>query len=192
MGYCEMIFVVYMGGAAGDVVASVIDHRNSKFNSLQRRMEMPLDRQRLKKPHTFESDAAKDEYVQQMSATYRSLPSHDIDYHVHNRHTTIGITVQDTKIANWAAKRFESVHRPQVWQQVCEACGITNTRQYADLMLHYSNMLEKQLSNTIKLERIVAGNLVEDLESVLGEKLDQKSVNVYRNWLDLVNGRFIV
>jgi hypothetical protein len=53
-------------------------------------------------------------------------------------------------------------------------------------------MLEKQLSNTIKLERIVAGNLVEDLESVLGEKLDQKSVNVYRNWLDLVNGRFIV
>ena len=65
-----MIFVVYMGGAAGDMVASVIDHRNSKFNSLQQRMEMSLDRQRFKKPHTFESDAAKDEYVQQMSAIY--------------------------------------------------------------------------------------------------------------------------
>jgi len=187
-----MMFVVYMGGAAGDMVASVIDHRNSKFNSSQQRMEMPLDRQRFKKPHTFESDAAKDEYVQQMSATYCSLPSHDIDYHVRNGHTTIGITVHDTKIAKWAAQRFESVHRPQVWQQVCEACGITTTRQYADLMLHYSDMLEKQLTNTIKLERIVAGNLADDLELVLDKKLDKESVNVYRNWLDLINGRFIM
>ena len=127
-----------------------------------------------------------------MSAIYRSLPSHDIDYHVRSGHTTIGITVHDTKIAKWAAQRFKSVHRPQVWQQVCKACGITTTRQYADLMLHYGNMLEKQLPNTIKLERIVAGNLKDDLESVLDKKLDQESVNVYRNWLDLIKGRFIM
>jgi hypothetical protein len=59
-------------------------------------------------------------------------------------------------------------------------------------MLHYSSMLEKQLPNTIKLERIVAGNLADDLESVLGKKLDRESINVYRNWLDLINGRFIM
>jgi hypothetical protein len=53
-------------------------------------------------------------------------------------------------------------------------------------------MLEKQLPTTIKLERIVAGNLADDLESVLGKKLDRESVNVYRNWLDLINGRFIM
>ena len=102
------------------------------------------------------------------------------------------LNLNDTKIAKWAAQRFESVHRPQVWQQVCEACGITTTRQYADLMLHYSDMLEKQLTNTIKLERIVAGNLADDLELVLDKKLDKESVNVYRNWLDLINGRFIM
>ena len=125
-----MIFVVYMGGSAGDMVTSIIDSLNSEFDLPSRSIKMPRERQQLKKPYTFDSDLSKDKYVELMAKTYKSLPSHDHEYHVRSKHNCIGITVHNFSLAHWAASRFRSIHRPEVWNQVCQACGITDTRQY--------------------------------------------------------------
>jgi len=186
-----MIFVVYMGGTAGDLVASMIDWQDSRLEMLQDRMELPLHRQQLKKPHTFASDEEKDQYVREMSQRYRSLPSHDLDYHLKRQHRVIGIAVETPEMAQKAALRFKRSHRARVWESVCQGFGIETTRQYADLVLNYSSVIKEKVNVVITMEDIINGNLLRDLSSNFGIGFSQKDIHRYNTWMNLINGRTV-
>lgn len=173
--------VCYAGGTCGDLITAMIDHRDAtfKFNAIMHDKQ----RQRLKKPLTFVNDEEKDAYMQQISEQYKSIPSHDLDYHVKRKHEFISITVEDPKIALWAANRFKQLHRPHVWQEMQQACGATTVKDYAEILIQYSNMVKQHTDKVITLESIRQGRAVEELELILPIQIDQPRQNLYRNWL---------
>lgn len=187
-----MIFIVYMGGCCGDLVASILDWKDTKFDLAYRKINFPLRRQKLKKFYEFSSDKEKDHYVVESSYFYKSLPSHDIDYHLRHDHYVIGITAKTQEAAQWAARRFKSAHKPRVWEQVCKSHQIESVEQYANLIVDYSTWIESKIAKTISLEHILKGNLIEDLQKITAIPLDKRSKNHYSSWLDLIRGRLLI
>ena len=177
--------VVYTGGTCGDLIAALIDPTGVKFSG---QMVMhPEDRRRLKKPHIFNSESDKDNYIEYVNAKYLAIPSHDIDYHISRKHTFIGITVEDRKIATWAATRFKNLHRDEVWNSMSRACGAETVDDYAQILLDYSGMVKQHTNRIIQLEQIIGGTAINSLEE-LG--INNTSKNVYKNWLDVQRGLF--
>lgn len=187
-----MIFVVYMGGCCGDLVAAILDWKDTRFNFGLRKMDLPLYRQRLKKFYEFSSDEEKDHYVDESRNFYKSLPSHDTDYHLRHNHYVIGITAKTPETAQWAAQRFKSVHKPRVWEQVCKSHQIESVEQYSNLIIDYSTWIESKIARTISLENILNGSLIGELQKITATELDNKSSNYYHSWLDLVRGRLLI
>jgi hypothetical protein len=152
--------VCYTGGTCGDLIAAMID---STHVEVKNRVIMHAEqRQRLKKPHTFANDQEKTEYLDAIFQTYKSVPSHDLNYHVANWHKFITITVQDFATAVWAAERFKLVHRPHVWQEMTRACGANAVEDYAQILIDYSRMVVQHTDQVLELERIVKGHAVDD------------------------------
>lgn len=182
--------VVYMGGTCGDLVSAMLDLKDVTFDFAFRKMRMPVERQRLKKPYTFGNDQEKDQYLADMCKIYSSVPSHDLDYHVQRSHWFIGIRVRDPDIALWAADRFRYAHRPEVWQTVKQGWQIDTVEQYAQLLMDYANLISQHTTHLLDLEDIVSGHVVSCLEHIVGRELGKNSVNCYRNWQSLQNGTF--
>jgi len=188
----EVIPVVYMGGCCGDLVASLIDWKDSRFDIWGGKMRLPAQRQKLKKPHLFDTDQQKHDYMMSIKCHYNSVPSHDLDYHVRSNHRFIGIAVDDCDFALWAAQRFKNLHRARVWREVEQALGITTWQQYAQCMLDYSTLLKTKTTNVLHLEDILSGHVIPHLEHILGYELPIKiKTNAYRNWQDVVHNRFM-
>jgi hypothetical protein len=183
----NLTIVCYTGGACGDLVTAMIDHRNCQFTPFHT-VKHADDRQRLKKPHLFSSDEEKDQYLIDIAQQYNSIPSHDLDYHVRRGHKFISIVVDDNKIAHWAANRFKALHRPHVWEEMSRACGAKTVDDYAQILIHYSNMVRNHTTKTISLESIKKKTAVDSLEQALGKSIDQKGKNVYINWWNLQHG----
>lgn len=181
-----------MGGCCGDLVTALIDHTDVALNSTFRTVKLTKHRQRLKKHYEFADDQEKDNYLIDISRTYKSVPSHDIDYHVSRQHGFIGITVTDPSTALWAAKRFHDVHRPKVWHSVTRTCGIQHVEEYAQQLLDYSLWLGSRTDLLVDVKTVRQGTLLPQLESLLGRKLDNKAYTCYRNWLDMQSGMFLV
>jgi hypothetical protein len=99
--------ICYAGGTCGDLITALIDSKGSYFQNKAVMFEQ--DRLRFKKPHTFVNDEEKDQYLNEITNKYRSIPSHDLQYHVRRGHNIIGITVQDPTVAKWAAIRFKEL-----------------------------------------------------------------------------------
>lgn len=188
----DLIPVVYMGGACGDLVCALIDLRDATFDVAAKKMVLPLDRQRLKKPHTFADDSDRDLYLEQIAHSYRSVPSHDLEYHVRRGHAIIGITVQDRDTALWAARRFRDSHRPGVWKEVAQGWNINSIDQYAQLLLDHSTRLGQCTDRLLMLEHIRSGTVVPYIERMIGRDLGRDAVNCYRNWQHIQNGTFVV
>lgn len=186
----KIIPVVYMGGTCGDLVSAMLDLTGVSLDSTFRKMQMPLERQRLKKPYTFNNDQEKDQYLVDMSKKYSSVPSHDLDYHVQRSHWFVGIRVRNLNIARWAADRFRHAHRPEVWQTVKQGWQIDTVEQYAQLLMDYANLISQHTTHLLNLEDIVSGYGVSCLEHIIGCKLGKNAVNCYRSWQDLQNGAF--
>lgn len=186
----KIVPVVYMGGTCGDLVSAMLDLTDVSFDLLRRKMQMPIERQRLKKPFTFSNDQEKNQYLADIAKLYTSVPSHDLDYHVQHAQWFIGIRVRDPDIALWAADRFRYAHRPQVWQTVKQGWHIDTIEQYAQLLMDYGNLISQYTTNLLNLEDIVSGHLIPCLEHIVGRKLDKNAVNCYRNWQDIQNGTF--
>ena len=148
-----------------------------------------MERQRLKKPHAFANHEEKDQYIVTIAEQYLSIPSHDLDYHIQQSHQFIAITVQDSEIAMWAARRFRALHRPHVWQEMQTKCGAATIEEYAQMMIDYSNMIVNHTTDIVKLEDIRNGQAIQALAK-LGINSTHK--NLYQNWLDLQNQRFII
>ena len=102
-----MNIVCYTGGTCGDMISAILDSAGGYFTN--NRVMFDQDRTQLKKPHLFNSDTEKDQYLIEAGKKYRSIPSHDLDYHIRNAHDFIGITVQDNAVALWAATRFKKI-----------------------------------------------------------------------------------
>lgn len=175
--------ICYTGGTCGDLITALIDSQGAYFRNKAVMFEQ--DRLRFKKPHTFVNDEEKDQYINEMAIKYRSIPSHDLQYHIKRGHDFIGITVQDLSVAKWAANRFKELHRPHVWAEMTAVCGVDTVEDYAQIMIDFSNLVIQHTNKIITLESIKAGTVLQNQLLSTGKK------NLYQNWQDLQNNIFI-
>lgn len=176
--------ICYAGGTCGDLITALIDSQGAYFRNKAVMFEQ--DRLRFKKPHTFANNEEKDQYLSEMTNKYKSVPSHDIQYHIKREHNFIGITVQNLNVAKWAANRFKELHRPHVWAEMVSICGIDSVEDYAQTMIDFSNIVTQHTDRIITLESIKDGTVLQN------SMLKNASKNFYQNWQDLQNGVFIV
>jgi L-rhamnose mutarotase len=168
------------GGTCVDILTAIMDTRNVELKNSA--VWMAPERSRLKKPHNFVDDLAKNDYVNLMSLVYNSIPSHDLDFHVRCCHLFIAITIDKFETALWAAERFKKLHRPHVWEEMQKVCGATNVNEYAQIMMDYSNLVRKHTTKLVALERILDGCAVEDLKQITDLDLNNE---FYQQWLKL-------
>jgi hypothetical protein len=176
--------VCYAGGTCGDLISAILDPREAVLNTQAGTVELPHHRIKLKKPHLFELTADRNQYLQTIDAG-TCISSHDLEYHVDERHQFISVTVQDFDVALWAAQRFKNLHRPHVWQEMQARCGAGTVEQYAQTLIDYSNMVVKKTCKIIPLESIVSAQATSTVQNVLGITVGLTAKNFYRKWLDL-------
>ena len=172
-----MKIICYTGGTCGDVITALFDSTGTSYQG--NTVMIDADRSRLKKPHEFATNESKDQYLEEMATKYQSIPSHDLAYHVRQRHEFIGITVQDWNVALWAAQRFKDLHRPHVWAEMAAACGAKTVEAYAQMMLDFSNLVLTHTNKIVTLESIRAGTT---LQNPILQNTDK---NFYNTWLKL-------
>ena len=163
----NLTIVCFVGGTAGDIISQILDPR-----------ELTLERQKLKKPHLFATDAEKDIFLETID--YASVPSHDFVYHRNRNHTVLGVVCRDTCNALWAASRFKKLHRPHVWKEMTAFCGVDSIEAYAQAILDFGNMLASHTNNVLYLDDIINGHAVDRLTE-LGYQVPGK--DIYKKWL---------
>lgn len=173
--------VCYTGGTCGDLITALIDSTDAQIKNGA--VIHLAGRSRLKKFHLFNSTEEKNSYLTDIFQQYNSIPSHDLDYHVRQQHNFVSIVVNSFKTAQWAAKRFKSLHRPHVWEEMAKTCGAESVDDYGQLLLHYSAMVKKLTAHTLSLEKILNGYIVDDLENIIGQQLSNDSKLFYQLWL---------
>jgi hypothetical protein len=181
----ELIVVCYMGGTYGDMVAGLINE-DLKTDAIWQVAKPTEEVSKLKKPHTFDSDQEKDEYINSMSSEYKCILSHDQDYHFSRNHSVLGIVVTNMNSALRCAKRFKASHRDQVWEEMMDRCGAKTIKEYAEMMLHYSNAIEKQSKWIISTDEIEDGRVLERIAQIIGTPLSRLTQNSYKNWRSIV------
>jgi hypothetical protein len=179
----NLTIVCYIGGTCGDLISAVIDSTDAEFrvNAVWHDPE----RTRLKKPHLFDSDIDKDQYINTVGNRYSSISSHDLDYHIKSKHKFISIVTDQFNVALWAAKRFKRLHRPHVWEEMQRICGATTVEDYAQTLIDYSTMIKTHTDKVLDLERIYRGYAIQDLQPWLTKPINKHSQNLYKNWIDL-------
>ena len=184
--------VCYMGGTCGDLITALIDRKDVTFNINKKTITHNPERTQLKKSNLFDSNLAKDQYIQDIGLRYGSIPSHDIQYHISRQHPFIGITVDDYDVALWAATRFKNIHRPHVWKEMQQVCCANSVEDYAQMMIAYSELIKLHTTRTVTLESIKNGYVVGHLEKILNITVDTGTNSLYTNWLDMQNGVFLI
>ena len=173
-----MQVVCFAGGTCGDLLVALIDPTGCNLNNNV--VTISADREKLKKPHLFADDFSKNQYMSEMELVYQSLPSHALSYHVDQKHSIIGIVTEQFDTALWAAIRFKNSHRPQVWEEMQQACGSSTIEQYAQTIMDFSNLIRSYTSQIISLDRILQGHAINDLASWV--PTIQQS-HMYQNWI---------
>ena len=74
--------ICYAGGTCGDLITALIDSKGAYFRNKAVMFEQ--ERLRFKKPHTFVDDKERDQYLAEMTLKYKSVPSHDLQYHLYS------------------------------------------------------------------------------------------------------------
>jgi hypothetical protein len=156
-----MHLICYAGGTCGDLLTAMVDP--TAADVVTGRLQLPTDRMRLKKPHQFRDTQEKDQYIEEASTRYRSLPSHDLEYHISKNHDFVGITVSDRQIAMWAATRFQKLHRPHVWQEMQRQCGASSLDEYAKILIDFSTLVASHTSKLVTLESILDGSVIDTI-----------------------------
>jgi len=174
-----MDIVLYMGGCCGDIVTGLIDSKGVSIKS--NRCVILKERAKLKRSFVFDNDAEKDAYIANASRYWLSLPSHDADYHIQNKHSYLGIVCSDLKTSMWAATRFRKLHSDTVWERMSKACGAKTIEEYAQLIMDFSNMIKPSAYKIIELADIVEGNVLEKLKELT--QLDDCATILYNQWL---------
>jgi hypothetical protein len=173
--------ICYTGGTCGDLITALIDSTDAEI--VNGAVKHSSDRSKLKKPHLFDSDDLKNSYLDCIFNSYASIPSHDIEYHVRQKQKFISIIIEQSTTALWAAKRFQSLHRPAVWIEMSKYCGANTVDDYAQTMLHYSSMVKDLTNYTLSLESILSGQAIYKLEQMTGITVPEKNKIFYKTWL---------
>ena len=174
-----------MGGTCGDLLTALIDPKDAVLDNTK--VILPADRQRFKKPHTFNSDREKTQYLKNISKQYNSIPSHNIEFHLKKKHQFVGITVEKFNTALWAAKRFKNMHQIHVWKEMQQACGGSTTKEYAQMIMSYSYMILQNTQKTVSLESILEGYAIEELKPFVPDIAGEE---FYHTWLKAQNYEF--
>jgi hypothetical protein len=66
------------------------------------------------------------------------------------------------------------------------ACGADTVEGYAQMMIDFSNLIKQHTDRIVSLESIRAGTALDNTI------LKSANKNVYRNWMALQNGTFII
>jgi hypothetical protein len=169
--------IVYTGGTCGDLIGALIDPTNAKLT----KTTITLDsmQTRLKKLSNFSNNNEKDIYLSNVK--FKSVTSHDLEYHKLRDHKFISIVVEDFDLALWAATRFKNLHRTQVWKEMSKISGANNTNEYAQIILDYSNMVKSFAYFTINLKEIVEGTVLQQMQQII--EPSKKSEKIYKQWL---------
>jgi hypothetical protein len=175
-----------MGGTCGDLVTALLDPFCIELGK-KGNVVISDGRSLLKKPHLFPSDKDKDRYLEETFSWCNSLPSHDLDYHARQHHKFIGISVNTRNCAQWAAIRFQALHRPAVWEEMVRSCGATDVDGYAQMILDFSNMLAMHTQDVLSLEDILAGNAITRLSEIIKNQINSEAHILYDNWLTQAN-----
>ena len=175
--------VCYLGGTCGDLVVSMLDSRNSSIKSGA--VTSDPQRQRLKKSWQFENDEQRDIYLSQIQVQYKSIPSHDADYHTRNHQSFIAIAVANRSTAIWASNRFKALHCSQVWEQMVATNGANSIEKYAQDMLDWGTWIQSYTNRIIKLEDILEGRADTKISSII--ETQDIDVNFYNQWLQIQN-----
>ena len=175
--------VCYLGGTAGDLVTAMID---SSQTSIQKStVKLDVARQRLKKSWQFSNDQDRHLYVEAMQIQYRSIPSHDVEYHLRAGHSFLAVVVNTMNAAKWAATRFRHLHRAEVWQQMQSVNNADSIEKYTQDILDWSSLIKQHTARTISLEDILNGCAGQVLSSIID--IDTTGLNLYHQWLPLQN-----
>ena len=177
--------ILYMGGCCGDIITGLIDTKGISITS--GKCIILKERAKLKRSFQFVDTAEKDAYIASASRYWKSLPSHDADYHIKNNHPYLGIVCNDRKTALWAATRFRKLHRDPVWERMSKASGAKTIEEYAQLITDFSNMIKPAAYKTIELADIVEGNAIEKLKELT--QLDDCASIMYDQWLEAVSDK---
>ena len=177
----KLTIVCYIGGTCGDLISAIVDPTDAEFRTSA--VWHNPERTRLKKPHLFDNDADKDQYISDISHRYSSITSHDLEYHARSNHKFISIVTDKFDVALWAAKRFKRLHRPHVWEEMQRVCGSKTVEDYAQTLIDYSNMVKTHTETVLDLERVYRGHAIQDLQPWLTKPINKASQNLYKNWI---------
>lgn len=175
--------ICYLGGTCGDLVVAMIDGRNATIKNGS--VSTDPDRQQLKKSWKFSNDQDRNLYVDRIKQHYKSIPSHDPDYHIRNNQPFVAITVDTKSTALWASKRFKELHRTQVWKEMTAANNAGTIEKYAQDMLDWSSWIKEQTKRTIRLEDILDGRADKQISSII--TIESAGVDFYKHWLQAQN-----
>ena len=175
-----MDIVLYMGGCCGDIVTGIIDTRGVSI--ITGKCILLKKRSRLKKSFEFDNDADRNAYIQDAKHHWKSIPSHDAEYHIRNKHHYTGIVCHDQKTALWCATRFRKLHSDPVWKRMSKNSGAKTIEEYAQQILDFSNMIETYAHNTIELNDIINGNAIQRLEKLT--TIDVNARILYDQWIE--------
>jgi hypothetical protein len=179
------IIVCYLGGTCGDLISAMIDPQGAYIENASVK-HLP-ERMGLKKPHLFSNNADKNLYLTTVADKFLSVPSHDLEYHVKQQHDFISIVTESMDIAKWAADRFRSLHRPQVWIEMQQKCGAIDENSYAQIVIDFSKLVAQHTQKVVLLDSIVKGSAVSCLEEMLDIKISSAGIEFYAKWLECQN-----
>ena len=174
--------VCYLGGTCGDLISTIMDPSDCVL--LNGAVSQPKQRQRLKKPHDFANTQDKDQYLISIANKYKSVPSHDLNYHKSKGHLFLSIVTENLDTAYWAADRFRQLHRPQVWEEMKHACGACTVKDYAQTMIDFSKMVASHTQKLIPLDLILKGQAVDQLEYITKRTMPDAGKEFYTHWLE--------
>ena len=171
----DISIVYFMGGACGDIVTAVIDPTNTTVD-IDGRVILSKERIKLKDPNNFFDDKEKDRMLSDID--YKSISSHDYQYHLINQHTILYVGIFDMDSAIWAAGRFKRLH-PGTWNRF----GNQTIEKYAAQYLKNSDMLSKNRRiKILDIKDVVSGKLVGKLKN-LGFEISDIAEVLYNTWL---------
>jgi hypothetical protein len=175
--------ICYLGGTCGDLVTAVIDNAGCYIQGGA--IALDHKRQLLKKSWQFSNDNARDEYVEQISQVYKSIPSHDVEYHLRSNHSFVAIVVNNKSTATWASSRFKSLHKAHVWEEMKSINQADTVEKYAQDMLDWSSWIKQNTTKTISLEDILNGCLEQRISSIINQA--PIDINLYQQWQQQIN-----
>lgn len=176
-----MYVILFLGGYAGDLVTSVIDSQGCAVRP-RGTVFMTPDRIFFKTSSNL-SSIDKNKEFDNLKLNYKSIPSHDFDYHLSERHNIILVTSKTRRACEIAASRFFVLVTPEMLKEIY---NVSTESELADYYETCSHKFEQIDAPKIYLEDILDGRLLEKLSNIVDTPLNEK---IYNKWLQYDNNK---